>query len=234
MTNEYGNLMGLGAKPFPSDIMNSHEWFLHYMYNTNEIPQEIQARLKAQIDGSGVLKIREHVLYTKVQAGTGVTRIDLFKEDLQVRKGVRNIRNARPEKNQVMLVRGMRVRLGTQGGTVTDGGTPVALSTNVATAETQMAVLKYEGIDRDDDYNCFKSSEFSLKSGSNILVHELSACVFESGLKQVQEGFFMFDKPIILQPDQKLDSYFEFGDAAMNDLPVGTAISVELIGSRTY
>lgn len=229
MTNSNGQLMGL-SKPYPADIMNSHEWMLHYLYSSNEIPNEIKARLMTQVDGSGVLKIREHVLYTKVQAGTGVTRIDLFKEDLQVRKGVRNIRNARPEKNQIMLVRGIRVRLGTK----QVAGAPTALSTNVATAETEMAVLNYEGFGLNPLYACLDSAEFSLKSGSSILVHELSASVFDTGLKVVQDGYFSFDKPILLQPDQKLDAFFEFGDAAMNTLPVGTAINVELIGSRTY
>jgi hypothetical protein len=171
-----------------------------------ELPLHIK---EALINGD--LRLADSTIYS-IKAVTSKT-IKLFETQDDKETGLRNVSNAKLQKNQAFMVSAIVLLAGT----AADG------------SKDKIIATRYGGL---EEYPAIANGEFSLRSNKKQIVPETSNGIFKSlNNHNVQVGYYKLANPRLIQDDVQLEMTVELG--TMDGIPANTFIYAALIGTVT-
>lgn len=171
-----------------------------------ELPPHIKEGL-----AKGDLRLADNMIYS-IKAVTSKT-IKLFETQDDKETGLRNISNAKLQKNQAFLVSGIYLLAGTSA----DASKDKIIATN------------FKGL---EDFPAISNGEFSLRSNKKQIVPETSNTVFKTqSLHNVPIGYYKLSNPRLIHDDVLVEMTVELG--TMEGIPANTYIYAALHGTIT-
>ncbi len=171
-----------------------------------ELPPHIkEALLKSE------LRLADSIVYS-IKPVTSKT-IKMFETQDDKEIGLRNISNAKLQKNQAFLVSGIILLAGTSA----DGSKDKIIATN------------YKGL---EDFPAIANGEFSLKANKKQIVPETSNNVFKTAnFHNIPVGYYKLANPRLIHDDILIESTVELG--TVDGIPQNTYIYLGLHGTIT-
>jgi hypothetical protein len=171
-----------------------------------ELPPHIKEGLL-----KGELRLADSIIYS-IKAVTSKT-IKMFETQDDKEIGLRNLSNAKLQKNQALLVSGIVLLAGTSA----DGSKDKIIATN------------YKGL---EDFPAIANGEFSLKANKKQIVPETSCNVFKTlNFHNIPVGYYKLSNPRLIHDDILIESTVELG--TVDGIPQNTYIYLGLHGTIT-
>ncbi len=171
-----------------------------------ELPPHIKEGL-----AKGDLRLADNMIYS-IKAVTSKT-IKLFETQDDKETGLRNVSNAKLQKNQAFLVSGIYLLAGTSA----DG------------TKDKIIATKFKGL---EEFPAIANGEFSLRSNKKQIVPETSNTVFKTdSLHNVPVGYYKLSNPRLIHDDVLIEMTVELG--SMEGIPANTFIYAALHGTIT-
>jgi hypothetical protein len=159
----------------------------------------------------GELRLADTIIYS-IKPVTSKT-IKLFETQDDKEIGLRNLSNAKLQKNQALLVSGIYLLAGTAADSSKD----------------KIIATEFKGL---ENYNAIANGEFSLKSNKKQIVPETSNVLFKTNnYRQVPLGYFKLANPRLIHDDVLIEMTIELGTT--EGIPANTYIYAGLQGTIT-
>ncbi len=171
-----------------------------------ELPEHIKAALS-----KGELRLADTIIYSIKPATSKTIKMFETQDDKEI--GMRNISNAKLQKNQCLLVSGI-----------------ILLAANAADA-TKDKIMS-AAYDKLEVFPAIANGEFSLKANKKQIVPETSNSVFKtSNMHMVPVGYYKLANPRLIVDDILIELTIELG--TMDGLTATTQIFAGLHGTIT-
>ncbi|HMT75216.1 MAG TPA: hypothetical protein PKA77_14175 [Chitinophagaceae bacterium] len=171
-----------------------------------ELPVHIKESLL-----KGELRLADTIIYSIKPVGSKTIKMFETQDDKEI--GLRNLSNAKLQKNQVLLVSGIYLLAGTSA----DGTKDKIVATNFKALE---------------EFPAIANGEFSLKSNKKQIVPETSNTLFKTNnYHQVPLGYYKLSNPRLIQDDVLMELTIELGTT--DGIPANTYIYAGLHGTIT-
>ena len=216
MNNDFftdqGELMGLGTPGTTASKGSRAEFQKHF----GAVPAHIQEELS-----KGNLRLGDQVIYSIKPVGASTT-IKMFETQDDKKTGLRNISNAKLQKNQALLVSGIYLMAG------------IAPSPSVGGAPTDNEIMAtpFQPLSATASFASLLNGEFDLKANKVQLVPETSNRLFAndwSGMWPV--GFYKLHNPRLIQDDVQIEATVQLGTVV--GIPANTYLFLGLFGTIT-
>lgn len=159
----------------------------------------------------GELRLADATIYS-IKPVTSKT-IKMFETQDDKEIGLRNISNAKLQKNQALLVSGIFMLAG-----VSADGT-----------KDKIIATEYKGL---ETFNAIANGEFSLKANKKYIVPETSNAVFKTAaFHQVPIGYYKLANPRLINDDLLVEFTIELG--SMDGIAANTYVYIGLHGTIT-
>ena len=171
-----------------------------------ELPPTIKEGL-----AKGDLRLADNMVYSIKPVNSKTIKMFETQDDKET--GLRNVSNAKLQKNQAFLVSGIYLLAGT----AADASKDKVIATN------------FKGL---EDFPAIASGEFSLRSNKKQIVPETSNVIFKTqSLHNVPIGYYKLANPRLIQDDVLIEMTVELG--TMDGIPANTYIYAALHGTIT-
>ncbi len=171
-----------------------------------ELPVHIKEGL-----ANGTLRLADATIYSIKPVASKT--IKLFETQDQKEVGLRNISNAKLQKNQAFLVSGITLLAGVSADATKD----------------KIMATEYKGL---ENFHPLVTGEFSLKANKKAIVPETSNLVFKTAsFHNVPLGFFKLANPRLIEDDLLIELTIELG--TMDGVAANTYILAALHGTIT-
>jgi hypothetical protein len=208
--NIQGALMGFGQSPHLASKGSRAEFEKHF----DAVPQHIKDELE-----KGAVRLADQVIYS-IKPITSKT-VKLFETQDSKATGLRNISNAKLEKNQSLLVSGIYLLCGTANPALPTGPTP-----------DEVMAIDFLPVNRDPKFAALVNGEFNLKANKVQLVPDTSIRLFAGDQGGIQpEGFYKLHNPRLIHDDVPIEATIELGTTL--GIPANAYIFVGLFGTIT-
>jgi hypothetical protein len=205
-----GALMGFPNAPHLASKGSRAEFEKHF----DSVPQHIKDELE-----KGTVRLADQVIYSIKPINSKT--IKLFETQDSKATGLRNISNAKLEKNQSLLVSGIFLMVGVAQPAGPDG----------PTTEEVMAI-DFLPVNRDPLFAALCNGEFNLKANKVQLVPDTSVRLFAGDQGGFQPaGFYKLHNPRLIQDDVPIEATVELG--TMLGIPKHSYLFVGLYGTIT-
>lgn len=207
--NIQGALMGFGQAPHLASKGSRAEFEKHF----EAVPQHIKDELE-----KGTVRLADQVVYSikPIKSKT----IKLFETQDSKATGLRNISNAKLEKNQSLLVSGIYLMVGT------------AKTTGTEPSIDEVMAIDFLPVNRDPLFAALVNGEFNLKANKVQLVPDTSIRLFAGDQGGIQPaGFYKLHNPRLIQDDVPIEATVELGTTL--GIPAHAYLFVGLYGTIT-
>lgn len=171
-----------------------------------ELPVHIKEALV-----KGELRLADTIIYSIKPANSKTIKLFETQDDKEI--GLRNLSNAKLQKNQALLVSGIYLLAGT----------------SADASKDKVIATEYKGL---ENFNTIANGEFSLKANKKQIVPETSNVVFKTNnFRQVPVGYYKLSNPRLIQDDVLIEMTVELG--SMEGIPANTYIYAGLHGTIT-
>jgi hypothetical protein len=190
------------AAPAPSSKGSRAEMEKHF----RELPAHIKAALQ-----KGELRLADTIIYSIKPANSKTIKMFETQDDKEI--GIRNVSNAKLQKNQCLLVSGIIL---------------LAANSTDLTKDKVMAA----NYDKVEAFPAIANGEFSLKANKKQIVPETSNNVFRtSNMHMVPVGYYKLANPRLIVDDILIELTIELG--TMDGLTANTHVFAGLHGTIT-
>ena len=211
-TNVQGELFGPSGNGAYSSIGSRAEFERHF----GQVPGHIKDELH-----NGKLRLGDQIVYSIKPVGSSST-IKMFETQDDKKIGMRNISNAKLQKNQALLCSGIFLL----------AGVPVPLAAAGPLTEDDIMATSFQPITSDSLFAPLVNGEFNLKANKVQLVPETSMRIFENSVSLLHPmGYYKLDNPRLISDDVLIEATVELG--TVQGLPAGTHLFLGLQGTIT-
>lgn len=209
--NIQGELFGPTSGPHASKGSRA-EFERHFA----QVPGHIKDELH-----NGKLRLGDQIIYSIKAVGSSTT-IKMFETQDDKAIGLRNISNAKLQKNQALLCSGIFLL----------AGVPTPTGAAGALTEDDIKATNFLPITSDSIFAALVNGEFNLKANKVQLVPETSMRIFENSVSLIHPmGYYKLDNPRLIADDVLIEATVELG--TVQGLPAGTQIFIGLQGTIT-
>jgi hypothetical protein len=210
--NNQGELFGTTGNGAYASKGSRAEFERHFF----QVPEHIKSELQ-----NGKLRLGDQIIYSIKSVGSSTT-IKMFETQDDKKIGMRNISNAKLQKNQALLCSGIFLL----------AGVPTPTGAGGTLTQEDIMATNFQPITADSVFAPLMNGEFNLKANKVQLVPETSMRIFENSMSLIYPmGYYKLDNPRLIADDVLIEATVELG--TVQGIPAGTQLFLGLQGTIT-